>query len=139
MPRATVNVSDTERFDLRTCTGGFVELRKMNYGEMLKRRGMAGEMVYKSSATSRKEMEATLKLANAEVIKFEFRNCIVDHNLTDDNDVALDFRSVETLNKLDPKIGEEISKLIDDMNQLPDEEDDGDLGNSPSVLKPVST
>lgn len=139
MPRATTNVTDTERFDLRSCPEGYVELRKMNYGEMLKRRGMAGEMVYKSSASSRKEMEATLKLANAEVIKFEFKNCIVDHNLTDDNDQPLDFRSPETINRLDPIVGEEISDRIDKMNQLPDQEDDGDLGNSRNGLKPVSS
>lgn len=138
MPRATVNITDTERFDLKTCPEGYVELRKMNYGEVLKRRTMAGDIIYKADPKNRRQQEAHVKMAQESVVLFEYKACIVDHNLEDDNGQPLNFGSVHTLAILDPKIGAEISGLIDDMNR-DTEEDLGDLGNSPNGLTPVST
>lgn len=115
MPKATTNVSDTEKHDLKTCPGGIVVLRRMNYGEVLERRAMAGKMSFKG--IHNEDPEAFLNMANRNVTEYEFRNCIVDHNLTDENDVPLDFRNSYTINMLDPRVGEEIASLIDAMNQ----------------------
>ena len=45
-----------------------------------------------------------------------FKNCIVDHNITDKNGVQLDFRSEMALKILRPDIGMEIERLIDEIN-----------------------
>jgi hypothetical protein len=47
---------------------------------------------------------------------YTFKNCIVDHNITDSNDVQLDFNKEMTLRMLNPKVGVEIEKLIDKLN-----------------------
>lgn len=122
MPKATTNIQDTERYELKTCEGGFVELRRLSYGEFLKRRQMSTNLALKSGAG--KDFEGVMELANEKVTEFEFANCIVDHNLEDENGEALDFRKVHHLKMLDPRIGEEISTYINKMNQF-----DEDLGN----------
>lgn len=48
--------------------------------------------------------------------EYDFRTCISDHNLTDENDVKLDFRDRMALKTLDPRIGREIEALIDELN-----------------------
>lgn len=120
MPNATTSISDTERFELKTCKEGFVVLRRMNYGEMLERRTLAGKLNF-TGAQGQKDMQAYLNMANRVVTEFEFKNCIVDHNLTDANEQPLDFHSSLTINSLDPRIGDEISSLIDSMNQAEEE------------------
>jgi hypothetical protein len=45
-----------------------------------------------------------------------FKNCIVDHNITDKNGAKLDFRSEMTLHMLNPAVGMEIERLIDEIN-----------------------
>jgi hypothetical protein len=64
-----------------------------------------------------------LEIMNVAVTEFEFRNCITDHNLEDENGNALDFTRPMQAWRLDPKIGQEIGKYIDDLNQFDDEED----------------
>lgn len=134
MPRATVNISETEKFDLKTCPEGFVTLRKLSFGEVLKRRQMATEISIEGR--NRQNTKTTVDMLTEAVAAFDFKNCIVDHNLEDENGTKLDFRSTFALQQLDPRIGEEINAFIDGMNNFdPDEE--GDSGNSPVELKPV--
>ena len=47
---------------------------------------------------------------------YTFKNCIVDHNITDDKGVSLDFNKEMTLRMLSPVVGVEIEKLIDKLN-----------------------
>ena len=114
MVRATTNINDTERHELKTCEGGFVVLRRLNYGEMLERRTLAGKLNFQSQG---RDTQAYINMANRVVTEFEFKNCIVDHNLENDSGQSLDFRSAATITMLDPRIGDEISALIDSMNQ----------------------
>lgn len=114
MPKATTNVNDTEKFDLKTCEGGFVVLRRMNYGELLERRTLAGKLNFQGG---KGDTQAYINVANRLVTEFEFKNCIVDHNLENESGQPLDFRSGVTISLLDPRIGDEISSLIDSMNQ----------------------
>ena len=116
MPKATTNVNDTERHDLNTCEEGFVVLRRLNYGEMLERRTLAGKLNF-AGKPGEKDVNAYINMANRIVTEFEFKNCIVDHNLENENGQPLDFRSAATITMLDPRIGDEISALIDGMNQ----------------------
>jgi hypothetical protein len=127
MPKATTNINDTERHELKTCPpDGFVLLRRMNYGEMLERRAQTGKLNLNTGKDQ--STEAFIQMANRLVTEFEFRTCIMDHNLTDDNDNPLDFRKPTTLNMLDPRVGDEISDLINKMNQA--EVTSESLGNS---------
>lgn len=76
-------------------------------------RGMAGE----------------LQMVNAAVQQYEFANCIVEHNLEDESGTALDFKNPSHVAMLDPRIGDEINRHIDKLNQFDDDEDSG-KGNS---------
>lgn len=147
MPRATVDINETEKHDLKSCPGGFVELRRMNYGELIARRQMASDMVFKADPKARgrnSNAEATIKSHQEEVVAYEYKTCIVDHNLEDANGQKLDFRSPHTIRMLDPRVGQEISDTIDRMNQF-DSEDGDESGNSlngstnSSGVKPTTT
>lgn len=134
MPKATTSINDIEHHDLKSCAGGFVKLRRLNWSEMLERRTMTGQMnmVASAKSNSSQEMVASMSLANKKVTEFEFKNCIVEHNLEDDNGNLLDFRSPVAFVLLDPRIGDEIDRLINKMNQFEE-----DLGNSESGSEPV--
>jgi hypothetical protein len=126
MPKATVNI-ESQRFELDTCPGGFVELRTMSYGEFLKRRDMISKMSLRGQG---KTSEAVMEMVNEKVAQWEFKTCIVDHNLEDDNGDKLDLAKPHAISKLDPRIGEEISSLIDEMNKWEKDEDNDPLPSS---------
>jgi hypothetical protein len=138
MPKATINVGETHRYDLKTLPaeggdeGGFVELRVMSYGEFLRRRDLLSKLSFEGSGS--KEQKATMEQANEIVAQYEFQSCIVDHNLEDDNGKQLDFRNNKAFRSLDPRIGEEIASYIDELNKW-NGEDEEDLAD----LKPTST
>jgi len=67
-----------------------------------------------------------LEIMNVAVTEFEFRNCIINHNLEDENGAQIDFTRPMQAWRLDPKIGQEISKYIDELNNFDDEEEDLD-------------
>jgi hypothetical protein len=120
MPRATVDITDTRRVDLKSCTGGYVILRRLNYGEFLKRREMNMQMSI-DNAQGKQSMD--IQMLQTAVTQFEFRACIVEHNLENHTGELLDFKLPYTLTLLDPRIGQEISDSIDSMNQFsPDDE-----------------
>lgn len=132
MPKAVVDTTVTERFELETCPGdgteepGFVVLRRMSYDEFLRRRDLISKMSFEGKGDDQK---ATIESANATVALYEFNTCIVDHNLEDANGKALDFRTKRALTQLDPRIGEEISTIIDKQNKW-DKDGEEELGNS---------
>lgn len=138
MPKATVS-AETHKFNLRTCPGGYVELRQLSYAEMMSRRDIASRMYaeFKNTGKGSKiniEAEDTVKqymeVVNVKIMEFEFSRCVVGHNLEDDNGNPLDFDNEMSLRILDPKIGAEISGYIDSLNQE-DEEDVAPLGKQP--------
>jgi hypothetical protein len=49
--------------------------------------------------------------------QYDFKNCIVNHNLEDDNGNLLNFANPMSLDVLDPKIGAEIEGYIDELNR----------------------
>lgn len=127
MPKAVAS-QETEKKELTTVPGGYVILRKMNYGEVLHRRDIAAKM---GSAGD----EVEVKLQFLAVQQYELNKCVVEHNLEkDDNGTLFNFREAKDVMLLDPVVGQEIEKYIDEMNKLPGEEtarfprpsDDGD-------------
>jgi hypothetical protein len=129
MPRATVT-TDTQHHDLKTCPEGYVVLKPMAYGIKLSRQSEAMKMSIKSESGPRKRgqtqnSETEIHMLQKAATQIDFQNCIVDHNLEDEGGRKLDFRIFSDIDNLDPRIGEEISTLIDEMNNFASEEEKG--------------
>lgn len=119
MPKATIS-TETFRKELKSCPGGFVELRQLSWAEMMKRRDIASRMyadVKTSGNTVQETIRQYMEVVNVAIMEFEFKNCIVDHNLEDDNGNLLDFSNPMSLSILNPKIGSEIDRYIEELNQ----------------------
>jgi hypothetical protein len=98
--------------------GGWVELRRLSYGEKLNKDAEAMKMRFAMGGNSAQNMDAELSLINEFVTYREFAKCIMAHNLTDDNDKPLNFTNPEDVKKLDPRVGDEISTLIGELNDF---------------------
>lgn len=128
MPRATVS-RDTVKKDLKNLPGGWVELRTLSFEQMLERRDNAMRMSQEVQATNSKKARVDISLANKWATQFEFKHCIVDHNLTGDDDAPLNFSDPSSYAGLDPKVGQEIQRYIDELNK----EDDDVLEDFPDA------
>jgi hypothetical protein len=129
MPNA-VAVSTTIRKDLVTLQGAYVELRKLTYGQSLQRQSMVTMRMIQDAESKRKGIQqGEFNLANVDVTAFDFSNCIVDHNLEDETGRKLNLSNPIDFQRLDPRVGQEIDRLISALNQL-SEEDEAALGNS---------
>jgi hypothetical protein len=118
MPVAT---ADTTSKDLKSCPGGYVELRRLTYGQMLERRSFAANMsvpMGNGKRGAKQDLEGTMKLMDARTTLYEFSHCIVDHNLTDENERKLVLSQESDIRKLDPKVGEEIDSYISELNNF---------------------
>jgi hypothetical protein len=128
MPRAVVDVTPV-RYDLKSVPEGYVELRRMTYADWLHRGDismlMQVEMEEQRSKGKARGRTADMKLQNQAVTSYELSRCVVGHNLTDENDKPLDFKNRRTLDVLDPRVGNEIGELIDEMHKPFTEEDAG--------------
>jgi hypothetical protein len=124
LPRATIS-TQADRFDLKSLEGAWVELRRMSYGKWLERSQLA--MQIGIEAGSKNGMKGNIEMLNRQVTAFELKQCLVDHNLDDDNDEKMDLTKPANLDRLDPKVGQEIGELIRVMHEFGD-----DLGNSVS-------
>jgi len=125
MPRATVDTTPVHE-DLKSLPEGFVELKRMPYGNWLKRQEMSMRMTVEAAEGNKKGMRGEMELSNHAVTSFEFSNCIVDHNLEDAAGVKLDFTQPQAIAVLDPQVGNEISELIREMHEV----DEGNSGPS---------
>ena len=122
MPVGTVT-QEPVRHELKSLPpDGFVTLRQLPYWDVLERRDQGSRAVMEQS--KRKPGEKKADDDTKMVIEtyqtwerfYTFKNCIVDHNITDSNDVQLDFNKEMTLRMLSPAVGVEIEKLIDKLN-----------------------
>jgi hypothetical protein len=135
MPVGTIDPNKYERYELKTLKAdpsvpededGFVMLRPLPFGLKLERRDKATKMSMEAATgrgrkgddTQKFELETLSKWSRA----YDFKHCIGDHNITDVNTVKLDFGNPMTLQLLDPKVGSELEKLIDDLNEDESEE-----------------
>lgn len=116
----------TEKFDLKTVDGGWVEIRRMTHGEKQKRRSFNSKM--KVNAKSRRDIESEIETFNAQAENFDLQSCVVDHNLTymaDEVEQQLDFRNSVHVAMIDGIVVEEIATLIDKVNNFEDDEETG--------------
>jgi hypothetical protein len=123
MPVAVANLQETVRKDLKTCPGGYVVLRPMNYGQVIARREMLKMSV--SSAKGSKDFKGEMAMASKEITRFEFGHCVVEHNLEKEEGVPLNLSAAGDFDLLDPRVGQEIEKYIGEMNNFEDEDDEG--------------
>ena len=122
MPKAVANTTAHVTKDLKSVSGGYVTLRQMNYGQIVARREMMKMSI--TAAKGSKDFTGEMAMASAEITRFEFQQCIVEHNLEDEDGRNLNLGSPVDFGKLDPRVGQEIEKLISDMNKFEDMEDD---------------
>lgn len=136
MPVVTVDPSDFERFDLKSAPAdpkvagdepGYVMLRPLPYGMKLTRADKALKMSMRQEPMDHQPKGGSpqtidLQTAQEWTTHFDFAYCIGSHNLTDKNGALLDFTKPMALKMLNPKVGQEISTLIDSLNNDEDEE-----------------
>lgn len=137
MPVATANLEPEEPKPLKTAPpDGFVQLRRMSYGQKLDRMKHVGKLSVDMRGRgkgTKGEMEMLQKASTV----YDFRACIVDHNLTDVTGRKLNLSNERDIDSLDPRIGEEIGTLIDELNNFEDNEGDEDNpGNSATASAP---
>jgi hypothetical protein len=131
MPRATVDLSSTERYELKSCPpDGFVVLKRLNYGDKLRRQDIYMQMQMRIDSKG-SAGDLSMSAAAEKVAQFEFARCVVDHNLEDESGRKLDFKSPADVIRLDPRIGEEINGYLTEMNNF-DQGDDAANFNSES-------
>lgn len=117
MPRATV-ASETEKFELKSLPEGYVVVRRMTYGEKLNRTDSMMNM-----RTTGEDREMQFQMMTRKIAFQDFGNLIIEHNLTDENDKPLNFKNAADVERLDPRIGDEIGQLIDGINSFEDSQD----------------
>lgn len=124
--------TETVRRELKSAPpDGFVMLRQLSYDEMLERRDGGIKILMEQSPGRNVDSKTSMQIANRWSNQFTFPRCITEHNITDENNVPLDFRNIEMVFKmLDPKIGAEIERYIDELNQEDESEDFTPASNS---------
>lgn len=110
--------TDASRYDLTSVNGAWVSLRPLPYGMLIERRDKASRMSMEAGGRRNDNAKLDIDMLQHQSRIFEFQNCIIDHNLSDDQGNKLNFSNPSTLNLLDPKVGQEIERLIDELNQL---------------------
>lgn len=126
MPVATTSGLETDKEDLKSLPGGYIVIRRMTYGEYLKRQQMTSNM--KVSA-KKDDYAGVMELVNKAAVEYEFANCITDHNLEDEEGNKLDFRKPGNIDRLASKIGDEINRLINKYNAF-EETEEGNLDSA---------
>jgi len=114
MPIATV-VNASERFELESLPEAFVVVRRMTYGESLKRDAMSTKFLVGGQTDSR-DVQGQVEMQTEQVALWDFANCIMEHNLTDENDRLLNFKNAADVRRLSKPIGAEIGEIIDRVN-----------------------
>lgn len=115
----------TETFKLKSCPpDGYVTIRRMTWGEKLKRQSMMTKYRMEMTRNTKdQDMALDVDILQEKVSLWEFQNLIVEHNLTDEKDVLLNFRNIADITRLGPVVGEEIQKCIDEMNAFEEKEE----------------
>jgi hypothetical protein len=117
MPRATLSMAPTKLY-LKHCPEGWVDLRRMSFGELLASQDLAYQVSAKANE-SRDDPELSMNMSQMAVYEYQFKTCIVDHNLEDEHGTKLNFAaSPQSVHMLDPLVGQEIVKKIDLMHRL---------------------
>lgn len=135
MPDATVSHEPVRRELKSAPPDGYVDLLQLPYYDMLERRDGASRLYAQASEAGEVDNKLFMESMQQWSRTFEFKKCIVGHNLTDKDGSPLDFSKPETLRKLNPSIGHEIERLIDELNGEAEESEDFTPAPSSSSLE----
>jgi len=132
MPVATVQIEQVEHKELKTLpekngeAAGWVELRRMTYGQKLTRSQSTSKMSLLMQK-GKKDVQGQMEMLQVKAAMYDFSTCVIAHNLTDPQGQPLNFQNPQHVSTLDPRVGEEIATYIDQLNNF---EEDDELGNS---------
>jgi hypothetical protein len=129
MPLAVVTDRGGERYELKSCEGAFVVLRQMTYGEWQRRSDIVTRLTIENAERGRRTNRAQdsvtrIDMRSLDVAIYEFKTCVVDHNLEDESGRKLDLSQPFDLQRLDPRIGNEIGRLIEKLNTWDEDEEE---------------
>jgi hypothetical protein len=117
MPKVTIDPNSYTRFDLKSAPpDGYVMLRPLSYGMKLTRRTNSSRMMMEAGTT-----QMTLETLEEWTTQFDFKNCIGDHNLQNADESLIDFGNAVGWKLLDPRVGSEIERHINSLNEEDDE------------------
>jgi len=103
--------------ELNSVEGGTVTVRPLSYGQKKVRADMATRMYAEMETEGgTRDNRMYLDTLNRATTLYDFKNCIVDHNLEDDQGRQLNFSMDATLDILDPRVGTEIEKILAKIN-----------------------
>jgi hypothetical protein len=92
-------------------------LRRMSYGELLTSQALAYNIQVKAGSSST-DPDVGFQMSQAAVMEYQFKTCVMEHNLEDESGRALDFGKIpRDVHVLDPRIGGEIASIIERMHQ----------------------
>lgn len=121
MPRATVSTRP-EHHVLKTLADpedpGYVDLRRMSYGELLESQDMAFQIRAQVAQRAEDGPDVGVKLSQGAIALFQMSLCVVKHNLQDEQGRLLDLSKEDDVKKLDPRVGQEITSLIDKIHNV---------------------
>jgi hypothetical protein len=135
MPVATSAGNPTQRFELKSLPGGYIVLRRLDFGQKMFRKSLLAKPKLETSSKSRRQsgFVAELEFLNDKITQYEFATCIIEHNLTYlvnptdgiASEARLDFTIPDHVKMLDGRVGEEIDDLITDFNNFDGDEEAG--------------
>lgn len=123
MPVATVT-SSTDRKELKSCPpDGFVVIRRMTYGESLKRKEMMASIAMQMDGKKGEGTKMQMDLLQEKTALWEFANLVVDHNLTDEKERKLNFKDPKDVMMIRGQVGDEIQMYINELNSFEDDDE----------------
>jgi hypothetical protein len=124
MPDGTITTEYSDPIPLKSLPpDGYITVRPMPYGRMVKRRDSASRMSMEAAtkARGRKASEEEVQKISIETLQYnatveEWAYCIGDHNITDKHGRKLDFSNPISIDVLSPKVGAEIESILTELN-----------------------
>jgi hypothetical protein len=137
MPVATANLEPEDPKPLKTAPpDGFIVLKRMSYGQKLDRMKHVGKLSVDMRGRGKGGTKGEMEMLQKASTIYDFRACIVDHNLTDPSGRKLNLSNERDIDSLDPRTGEEISTLIDELNNFETSDEENPEGNSSAASEP---
>lgn len=112
------------RHELKSAPGAWVELRAPSHAEVLKRQGMLMTMRMQVTAKRRNEGMVLLDKDNLTLAAYDYKTCVVRHNLRRKGGRLFDLSNPVELQSLSTKVGQELDNLIGKLMEF-DEDEEG--------------
>jgi hypothetical protein len=139
MPLAVITDRGGERYELASCPDAYVVLRQMTYGEWQRRTDIVTRLTIETAERGRNasrragDSVTRIDMRSLDVAIYEFKTCVVDHNLEDESGRKLDLGNAHDLQRLNPRIGSEIGRLIEQLNTWEEEEEENFTSKSDGI------